>query len=111
MNKREPDMSTLIKIAQRVNWYTEPERLVENTDLFLCHIMTRGDATDISRASQYYAKDVFRQAYEHSPPGLFDARSWSYWGLMLFDDQNHRALPEREKVFEDTNWKGEPNRN
>ena len=102
------EISALTKVAQRVNWYTNPELLIQNTDLFLCQIMARGHAKDVGVASHYFSKDKFQQAYRKSPPGLFDARSWSYWGLMLFDDQKYLPRSIREPALSESDWKGIP---
>ena len=108
MTEINTEISALTKVAQRVNWYTKPERLIQNTDLFLCQIMARGHAKDIGVASQYFTKDQFQQAYRKSPPGLFDSRSWSYWGLMLFGNQKYLPRSIREPVLSESDWKGMP---
>ena len=41
-------MTELEAIAKRVNWYSEPARLVENVSLFLSQVMARGTANDIA---------------------------------------------------------------
>jgi hypothetical protein len=84
---------TLEEIARRVNWYSEPARLLANLDLFLCQVMARGSAEDIVAVQQRYSRQDFVKAYLHAPPGLFTKRAWAYWGLML--DHTQLPLPER----------------
>jgi hypothetical protein len=81
-------------IARRVNWYTDPETVLADTDLFLAQVMARGSTEDVVEVQHRYSKDGFRRAYLNAPPGLFTKRAWAYWGLMLLDDST-RPLPER----------------
>lgn len=85
---------TLKDIARRVNWYTAPDRLLANVDLFLSQVMARGSTEDIIAVQQRFSSEEFKHAYLHAPPGLFTKRAWAYWGLMLLDDPN-LPLPER----------------
>ena len=39
--------------------------------------------------------DDLREALAQAPPGVFDARSWSYWHLML-DPSPAPPLPQRK---------------
>lgn len=88
-------MSTSLEdIARRVNWYTPADRLLANTDLFLCQVMARGTADDIVAVQQRFSTEDMKRAYLHAPPGLFTKRAWAYWGLMLLDDPR-RPMPER----------------
>jgi hypothetical protein len=85
--------TTLEHIARRVNWYTDPGRLLANTDLFLCQVMARGGLEDILAVQTLYPRADFEKAYLHAPPGLFTPRAWAYWGLML----GHANLPLPER--------------
>ena len=84
----------LISAAHRVNWYTKPEKLLANTDLFLNQIMARGDPEAIRAALNHYTEDQFRSAYEFAPPGLYGPLTWAYWGLMLFGSPEHKPNPK-----------------
>lgn len=91
-------------IARRVNWYTAPDRLLANTDLFLSQVMARGSTEDIVAVQQRFPTEAFRHAYRHAPPGLFTRRAWAYWGLMLLDDAN-RPMPERFPGANQFDWR------
>jgi hypothetical protein len=84
----------LEEIARRVNWYSDPDRTLGNTTLFLAQTMARGSADDIVAVDRHFSQEDFRKAYLEAPPGLFSRRAWAYWGLMLLDDPA-RPMPER----------------
>lgn len=86
--------SSLQDVARHVNWYTDPQRLLSDVNLFLCQVMARGSAADVIVAEYHFAREDFRKAILNAPPGLFSRRAWAYWTLMLLDDPN-RPIPER----------------
>jgi hypothetical protein len=94
----------LEEIAKRVNWYTDPGRILANIGLFLAQIMARGSADDIVTARRYFSQDDFRKAYLDAPPGLFARRAWAYWGLILLDDPD-RPMPERFPGANQFDWR------
>jgi hypothetical protein len=97
-------MSTALEhIARRVNWYTDPGRLLANTDLFLCQVMARGGLEDILAVQTLYPRADFEKAYLRAPPGLFTPRAWAYWGLML--DHASLPLPERFPGSNSFDWR------
>ena len=99
----------LESIAKRINWYTPPDRLLENVNLFLSQVMARGNADDLIAVQQHYSKEDFKSAYLHAPPGLFTKRAWVYWGFMLFDNPDY-PMPERFPGANQFDWrKGEHN--
>lgn len=96
--------ATLEAIARRVNWYTPPDRLLANVDLFLCQVMARASTEDIVAVQQRFSAEQFRHAYRHAPPGLFTKRAWAYWGLVLLGDPN-LPLPERFPGANQLDWR------
>jgi hypothetical protein len=86
--------ASLEDIARRVNWYTPPDRLLADVELFLAQVMARGAAGDVAVVQQRFSTEELEVAYLHAPPGLFTKRAWAYWGLILLDDPNH-PMPER----------------
>ena len=89
---------TLLNVAKRVNWYTDAETLLRDEPRFLCQVMARGRAEDIAIVQQHYPESSFQYAYQRAPAGLFDNRSWAYWGLMLFNDS---TLPQPTRFAQD----------
>lgn len=104
MSTTKPVDTLMEDIARRINWYTAPEQVLRNVDLFLSQVMARGHADDIIAVQQRYSTEDFRHAYLHAPPGLFDKRAWAYWGLMLLDDPD-RPRPERFPGANEFDWR------
>lgn len=96
---------SLEDVARSVNWYTEPDQVLANQDLFLCEVMARGTLEDLLVAQKHYPQEAFKAAYQKAPPGLFTPRAWAYWGLKLLGDPQALPLPQRfpGKPF---NWRG-----
>jgi hypothetical protein len=95
----------LFSTARRVNWYIKPESLLADHNRFLCEVMARGSASDVQNAKSAFSNEAFREAYKDSPPGLFDRRSWAYWGLMLFFNPDYLPYPERFTSAETFDWR------
>lgn len=96
--------ANLEKIARRVNWYTTPERTLANRYLFLAQVMARGTTEDVAAVQQQFSIDDLRRAYLQAPPGLFNKRAWTYWGLMLLSDPD-RPMPRRFAGADDFDWR------
>lgn len=79
-----PDKNDIQKVARRVVWFLPPSKALSDTRLFLSHVMTYGTLEDVLVAQQYFTTEDFRDAMQHGPAGVFDARSWAYWSLVLF---------------------------
>ena len=95
----------LIRTAKRVNWYVEPEVLLKDESRFLCEVMARGSQQDVVITKSVFPLELFIQAYKNAPPGLFDRRSWAYWGLMLFSDPDILPYPERFPDMNSFDWR------
>ncbi len=46
--------------------------------------MQLGTADDIQTARTLLGDEAFRDALRGGPPGILDARSWTFWHLFLF---------------------------
>lgn len=80
---RLPETPELLGVARRVVWFRSPADALGDPVHFLAHVMTYGTVEDLQAVSSVVAPDVFREALEIAPPGVFDARSWAYWNLKL----------------------------
>lgn len=101
-------MSTSLRaIAKRVNWYTDPARLLADTDRFLAQVMARGSTEDVVEVLRHYPAEALRTAYRHAPPELFTKRAWAYWGLKLLDDPGY-PMPERFPGANRLDWRKAP---
>jgi hypothetical protein len=89
-----PATPELLAVARRVMWFQEPQRALANPVQFLAHVMVFGGVEDLKALRGIVGKDEYREALEHAPPGIFDARSWAYWNLVC-DRRPTPSLPVR----------------
>lgn len=89
-----PRSPELIRVAKRMVWFKPPEETLRDPAFFLNHVMTWGTVEDIRVARAHFDDGDFRAALRQAHPGIFDARSWSYWHLILGMDPAP-PLPER----------------
>jgi hypothetical protein len=78
-----PHNSDLLDLAPRVIWFESPEKALADPVRFLAYVMTYGTAKDIAVIKRYLDLNDFREALEHAPPGIIDARSWAYWNTVV----------------------------
>jgi hypothetical protein len=76
-----PATSELLSVAERVVWFKAPSEALADPVHFLAHVMTYGTVEDLRALEGVVGPCEFREALEHAPPGIFDARSWAYWNL------------------------------
>ncbi|HVH81836.1 MAG TPA: hypothetical protein VM782_20715 [Stellaceae bacterium] len=77
-----PRTPELLRVAQRVIWFEEPETALADPVRFLTHVMVFGTIEDLTALRGIVGKNEFREALEQAPPGIFDPRSWAYWNLV-----------------------------
>lgn len=77
-----PD-AELRAVAKRVVWFKQPDRTLQDDVFFLNHVMVWGDVSDTQCIRRHYSDNQLRQALAHAHPGVFDARSWHYWHIVL----------------------------
>ena len=76
-----PATPELLSVAERVVWFKAPAEALADPVHFLAHVMTYGTVEDLRALEGWVGQREFREALEHAPPGIFDARSWAYWNL------------------------------
>jgi len=89
-----PATEALLNVAQRVIWFEEPSQALSNPARFLAYVMTFGTPEDLAALEGVVTQEDLRAALEQAPPGIFDARSWSYWHLKV-GRQPPPPLPRR----------------
>jgi len=94
MKQIEPT-AELRTVAQRVVWFKEPEAALADPEHFLAHVMTYGTPEDIAVARASIPREAFREVLDHAPPGVFDARSWAYWNLVIANRSPAPPMPVR----------------
>ena len=70
-------------VARRVVWFKPPEETLRDTVFFLNHVMTFGDVDDVVTMRRHFDDEALRDALRRACPGVFDARSWTYWHAVL----------------------------
>jgi hypothetical protein len=88
------DDAVLRELASRYVWWKPPEQALEARTHFLCHLLQLGTAEDVRSARRILGDEALRNALESAPPGVLDARSWTYWHLVFFR-QPAPPLPRR----------------
>ncbi len=84
----------LRRVAKRVVWFKPPEEALNETKLFLAHVMTYGTLEDIVTAMKHYSDADFDRVLRDPPAGIFDLRSLNYWNLR-YHHEPVPPLPER----------------
>lgn len=92
--KAFPETPELLEVARRVVWFKPPAQALADPVHFLAHVMTWGTVEDLKALVGVVGPDEFREALDHAPPGVFDARSWAYWNLRV-GREPVPPLPER----------------
>jgi hypothetical protein len=49
----------------------------------LAQVMVYGTLENVALVKKYFSKTYFLEVLKEPPVGVFDARSWAYWHLML----------------------------
>jgi hypothetical protein len=78
-----PPTPEFAAIARRVIWFEEPAQALADPVRLVTYAMTYGLPGDMKTLREYYSDDELREALDHTPPGIFDERSWAYWHLRL----------------------------
>lgn len=94
-----PHNSDLLTVAPRVIWFEPPEKALANPIRFLAYLMSYGTSEDITLVLRHVDLDDFREALEHAPPGIIDARSWTYWNVKF---GRYPAPPMPRRVIPET---------
>jgi hypothetical protein len=88
------DDAVLRDLAGRYVWWESPEQALTRPSHFLCSLLQLGTAEDVRSARRIFGDEALRDALRNAPPGVLDARSWSYWHLVLFGS-SAPPLPSR----------------
>ena len=70
-------------VARRIVWFEPPTLALADPVRFMAYAIAYADHEDMRLIRRYILDDDFREALDTAPPGIIDARSWSYWNLML----------------------------
>lgn len=93
--KRLPATPEVLAVARRVVWFKEPSEAIDDPLHFMAHLMTFGTVEDLREMTRVVGTSEFLETLDHSPPGIFDPQSWTYWNLK-FGRSPAPPLPERK---------------
>ena len=71
------------QMAGRLMWWQAPEVTLANLPRFLMQVMTLGSWQEVEAVRGAFGEEALRDALIHAEPGVFDAKSWSYWHLIF----------------------------
>lgn len=73
----------LRKAAERCIWFEPPEKAIANGARLAAYILTYGAPKDVRALRAQVTDRELRLLLDAAPPGIFDARSWAYWNLIV----------------------------
>jgi hypothetical protein len=85
----------LARVARRTVWFKTPEEAVSDPAHFIAHVLTYGAHEDVEVLRRCITDEELAEAVRNAPPGVFDARSWTYWNLKI-GRYPAPPLPERK---------------
>lgn len=70
-------------VAKRIVWFQSPQDALADPIRFMAYAMARATHEDMRVLRRHVCDDDFREALDHAPPGIIDARSWAYWNSKM----------------------------
>ena len=70
-------------VAAQIIWFEPPAKALADPVRFMAYAMTYAMHEEMRVIRQYVSDDDFREALDHAPPGIIDARSWAYWNSKM----------------------------
>ena len=81
--KAIPVTPLTLDIARRIIWFESPHHALADPIRFITYAMTYARHEDMRVIRRYVSDDDMRDALDHAPPGIMDARSWAYWNSKM----------------------------
>jgi len=78
-----PNTREFHELAARVIWFEPPEQALADVPRFMAYAFRYATHVDMKLLRRELSDDDLREALAKAPPGIIDARSWSYWHVML----------------------------
>ena len=91
------DAERLRDMTVRLIWWQRPSTTLKNPARLIAQAMAVGTWEDANFVTEVYGEDALRHILASEPPGIFTARSWSYWHARL-GYRRTPPLPERVLV-------------
>jgi len=86
-------------LARRVIWFEAPDQALADPVRFVAYAFRYATHHDMKIIREHMTDDDLRDALDHAPPGIIDARSWAYWNAML---GRYPAPPQQGRRFQST---------
>ncbi len=83
MIKPLPVTPQLLQLASRIVWFEPAHQALADPIRFLAYAFAYARHEDMSEIRHHMSDDDLREALDHAPPGIIDARSWAYWNSKL----------------------------
>ena len=81
--KSIPITPQTLAVARKIVWFEPPEKALSDPIRFMAYAMTYALPEDMRFIRKYVSDDDFRDALDHAPAGIVDARSWAYWNSKM----------------------------
>jgi hypothetical protein len=90
-----PKTEEFLDLAARVIWFEPPDEALRDVTRFMAYAFRYATHEDMEVLRRVLSDDDLREALASAPPGIIDARSWSYWHVVL-GEFPAPAMPRRE---------------
>jgi hypothetical protein len=84
----------LRRAAERCVWFEPAEASLAHPARLAAYIFTYGNLEDVRALRAQITQSDLRSLIDDAPPGIYDARSWAYWNLMI-DRYDAPPMPQR----------------
>ena len=74
---------SLRSAARRCVWFEPPEVAVTDPAKLSAYIFTYGGVDDVRALREQYNEEDIKAVLDVAPSGIYDARSWAYWNLVV----------------------------
>ena len=78
-----PHTQAFLGAAKRIVWFRAPEEALNNPIELIAYAMRHATDDDMALLIDHIGEDGLREAIDNAPPGIVDARSWSYWNARI----------------------------
>jgi len=78
-----PHTKDMKQVAQRLIWFKSSRDALDDPYIFMARVMTYGTVEDVLIIKRTLGEEAFKEALDHAPPGIMDAKSWNYWNLVM----------------------------
>ena len=78
-----PQTEEFCNLAQRIIWFETPSVALHDGARFMAYAFRYATFQDMKTIRAVFNDDDLRKALASAPPGIIDARSWSYWHAVL----------------------------